>query len=179
MNSYVNWADVAVIFVLLVMTLKGFTRGFVAEIGGLVSILAACLAALYYNGVLDGWLEFFRLNAATAHAAGMVLCAILVYAAFAIAFGILRRLTKLPGLGTLNALAGAVVGCAKGILALWIVVFIALLFPLTSEIRDDMKRSHFVPLLVTQERNAGETLFGLLPSLARPYVRPMLDRQQL
>jgi uncharacterized membrane protein required for colicin V production len=175
----VNWADVAVLFVVLVLTVKGFARGFVREIGGMVAILAGCLAALYYNGVLDDWLEFFRLNAWTAHAVGMVLCAVVVYIAFAIAFGILRRIAKLPGIGTLNALAGAVVGFAKGVAALWIVLFVALLFPLTTEARGDMKRSHFVPLLVSEERSAGEAVFGVLPGIARPYVRPMLDRQQL
>ena len=49
----VTWPDLVISAALLVFALKGWKRGFVAEIGGFIALAAAVWAALRYPGVLD------------------------------------------------------------------------------------------------------------------------------
>jgi uncharacterized membrane protein required for colicin V production len=176
--AQVGWPDVVIVVVLVVAALKGFIRGFISEIGGIVAIGAAIAAAFFYNGILDSGLQqIFRLSLESAHVAGMLAGALIAYAAVLLLLGILRHLAKLPGLGTTNALGGLVVGVAKGLVFLWIVLFIALLLPLGERTRADLHRSSLVGALAQRSRAADEYLYERLPDEAKPFVQPLLESQ--
>jgi membrane protein required for colicin V production len=173
-----DWPDIVIVVVLIVVALKGFIRGFIDEIGGIVAIGAAIAAGFFYNGILDGDLQqTFGLSLENAHVAGMLVGALIAYAAVVLLLWILRRFAKLPGLGTGNALGGLVVGVAKGLVFLWIVLFIALLLPLGANTRADLHRSTLVAILAQRSRGVDQFLYDQLPDAAKPFVKPLLDSQ--
>lgn len=176
--SQVGWPDVVIVVVLVVAALKGFIRGFIDEIGGIVALGAAIVAAFFYNGILDNGLQqFFNLPLETAHVAGMVAGALIAYVAVILILWILRHFAKLPGVGTGNALGGLVVGAAKGFVFLWFVLFFALLFPLGERTRADLHRSALVGMLAQRNRDIDQFLYDRLPDAAKPFIKPLLDSQ--
>ena len=66
----------------------------------------------------------------------------------------LGTIAKLPLLGLGNAIGGAFIGFAKGAILLWLVLFIALFFPLSPDIRDGLHQSRLAPYLVDLRRAA-------------------------
>lgn len=176
--AQVGWPDIVIVVVLVVAALKGFVRGFIDEIGGIVAIGAAIAAAFFYNGILDSEIQqIFGLPLETAHIAGMLAGAIIAYAAVILLLWILRHFAKLPGLGTGNAIAGLVIGAAKGLVFLWILLFFALLLPLGERTRADLHRSTLVAILAQRSRGVDQFLYDQLPDAAKPFVKPLLDNQ--
>jgi membrane protein required for colicin V production len=178
MNGSLGWPDFVIIVVLALLTLRGLLRGFVAEVAGVVAIAAAFCAAWFYNGAADPIFQQFHLDPGVAHVAGMVLAGAVAYFVVIFIAALLRRIAKLPLLGTGNAIAGAAVGAVKGIVVLWIALFIALLFPLTQQIRADLHRSRLVEILTSQNQFVDGVIYTGLPDPMKPFVKPLLDQQQ-
>lgn len=180
MNGYVGWPDVVIIAVLAIAAIKGFARGLLSELGGVVAVLLALAAAFYYNGVFDAIFErTLRMNAGSADITGRVASALVVYAIIIGLLWLTSRYTNLPALGAGNAVGGGLVGFAKGAILLWIVLFIALLFPLSMQVRSDLHRSHLVAILSEQNQRVDDAIYSKLPDIAKPLVKPILDRQQV
>jgi hypothetical protein len=83
----------------------------------------------------------------------------------------------LLGLG--NALGGAVIGFAKGAVLLWLVLFIALFFPLSPDIRDGLHQSRLAPYLVTYDPPLEDAILSTIPWFARPFAIPYFRRHHL
>ena len=175
-----SWPDVAVVLVIAAATFKGFSRGFVSELGGVVAIAAALIAPWFYNGSADSQIAAYtKLGAGPAHVAGMVLTGIVAYVIVFVAVSILKRLARMPILGTGNAIAGAAVGFAKGALLVWVIVFVALFFPLTPAIRTSMRDSRLVPSFTIFDGAVDTAIETTLPEFARPLVAPLLEHHSL
>ena len=171
------WPDAVIVVILALATFKGFRRGFVSELGGLAALAAAIVAPFYYNGVADAQIQSYtKLDAGQAHITGMVLTALFAYAVVLAVASLLQRIARLPVLGTGNALAGAVAGCAKGAILIWIVLFVALLFPLTPSIRDSLKASRLVPYFTSFDDPAARALESVTPPFLRPLLDPLFGR---
>jgi len=174
------WPDVAVVFVLAAASFKGFSRGFVSELGGVAAIAAALIAPWFYNGSADAQIEAYaKLGSGPAHVVGMVLTGIIAYVVILVAASVLKRLARLPILGTGNAIAGAAVGLAKGAILVWLVLFVALFFPLTPSIRASLKASQLVPYFTLLDGAADTAIENAIPSFARPMLDPLFARHSL
>lgn len=170
------WPDIAIVILIGLTTFKGFARGFVKELGGLVALIAALIAPWYYNGSADAAIESAtKFAAGPAHVVGMALTGIFAYVIVIVIASILNRIAKLPVLGTINAIAGAIVGFVKGAVFLWVVLFLALFFPLTPQIRTTLHQSHLVPLLAQFNGFVDVAIANSVPSFARPYLLPFLS----
>ena len=162
-----------------IAAIKGFTRGLLSELGGAVAVILALAVPLYYNGMLDPTVEkTLHMKAGAAHIAGMVLAGLIVYIAAMLVLWVLSRFTSLPGLGTGNALAGGVIGLAKGAILLWFVLFIALLFPLSASMRAELHESYLATILAQQNKRVDAAIYGRLPDFAKPIAKQLLARQQ-
>ncbi|MEO6836666.1 MAG: CvpA family protein [Candidatus Tumulicola sp.] len=171
------WPDVVIVLVVVATTLKGYSRGFVRELGGAVAIAAALIAPWYYNGSADPQIEAFtRLGSGPAHIAGMVLTGIVAYVVVFVAVWILNRIAKLPILGIGNALAGAIVGFVKGAILVWIILFVALFFALTPPIRASLHASRLVPYFTQFDGAIGAAIENTIPPFARPLLSPFFAR---
>ncbi len=179
-NAYVGWPDIVIIAVLAIAAIKGFARGLLSELGGVVAVLLAVAVPLYYNGMLDSIFEkTLKMNAGSAHITGMIVTGLIVYGVIVLLLWVISRYTELPALGAGNAVGGGIIGFVKGAILLWVILFIALLFPLSTSVRTDLHRSHLVAILAQQNKRVDNAIYNRLPDLAKPLVKPILERQQV
>jgi len=176
----VAWPDIVIAIVLAIATYKGYTRGFVSELGGAVAVTAALVTPWFYNGAFDPQLErLLRLGPGSAHVVGMFLTGLATYIVVLVIARLLGTIAKLPLLGLGNAIGGALIGFAKGAILLWLVLFVALFFPLSPDIRDGLHQSRLAPYLVTYDAPIDDAILSTVPWFARPFVMPYFRRHHL
>ena len=178
--SGVIWPDVVIALVLVIGAYKGFRRGFVSELAGAVAVAAALIAPWYYNGAFDGWLQSaLHVGAGSAHVVGMFATGFLTYAIVIAASWVLNRFARLPFVSIGNALAGCAVGAAKAAVFVWLMLFVALYFPLSTDIRDDLHRSAFARYFMGPDPAIDRAILGTVPWFARPLLTPFVRRHHL
>lgn len=176
----IGWPDVVIVGIALIAALKGFKRGFVAELGGALALAAAVIAGFIYNGVLDQLIEsIMHLGPGSSHVIGLIAFALLVYVVFLAAAVLLGTIAKLPILGIGNSVAGGVVGVVKAAVGLWAVLYIALFFPLTADLRADFHRSPLVAMLTSPNEQLDGTIRGTMPWFVKPFAQPFFSRHRV
>jgi Colicin V production protein len=147
------WPDLLFAAVIALAVFKGFTRGFVKELGGLIAIAAATIAPWYYNGSAD-WViaKYTDLGPPLAHAAGMIGTSIAAY--------------------LIVMVAVLIVGFVKAYALIWAILFIALFFPLTPAIRSNLHESHLAPFFTAYDSNVDDGILWAAPEFARPFLKP-------
>ncbi len=174
------WVDVIAVIVLVIATYKGFTRGFVSELGGAVAATAALVTPWFYNGSFDPQIQrWLGLGPGAAHVVGMFATGLGTYIAILIVAKMLGTIAKLPLLGIGNSIGGAFIGFAKGAILLWLVLFVALFFPLSRDIRDGLHQSRLAPYLVIYDAPLDDAILSTIPWFARPFVMPYFRRHHL
>ncbi len=175
-----TWPDLVIGGIALLFALKGYKRGFVSEIGGFIALVAAIWAALRYPGTLDGYVEsMLHLGPGSAHVIGMTAFAALVYIALLVISGALSRIAKLPVIGIGNGIGGAAVGIAKALVGVWIVLYVALFFPLSEDLRGDLHRSSLVAFVTSPNPQVDVVVRGTMPWFVRPFVAPLFARHRV
>jgi uncharacterized membrane protein required for colicin V production len=180
MIAGVGWVDIVIVVILGLATLKGFTRGFVGELGGAVAVVAALITPWYYNGAFDGWLEAnVHLGPGSSHVVGMFLTGFITYAIVLAISWVLNRFAKLPILNIGNSIGGAVIGFLKGAVLIWLVLFIALYFPLSPDIRNDLHNSHLAASFTQPDEAIDHAIESTIPWFARPFLNPYFKRHHV
>ncbi|MBV8531614.1 MAG: CvpA family protein [Candidatus Eremiobacteraeota bacterium] len=180
MIAGIAWPDIVIVVVLGIAILKGYSRGFVSELGGAVAVTAALVTPWLYNGSLDPQIEqVTKLGPGSAHVVGMFGTGLLTYIVLLIVARLLGQVAKLPVLGFGNALGGALIGFAKGAILLWFVLFVALFFPLSPDIRDGLHQSRLAPDLVAYDAPLDDAILSTIPWFARPFIMPYFKRHHL
>jgi membrane protein required for colicin V production len=176
----IPWPDLLFAAVMALAIFKGFARGFVKELGGLVAILAATIAPWYYNGSAD-WIiaKYTDLGPPLAHAAGMIGTSIAAYLIVMAVVMIIGTIVKLPILGLGNKIAGGLVGFVKGYALLWFVLFFFLFFPLTPAIRTALHESHLAPFFTAYDSTVDNGIISAAPEFARPFLQPYFANHRL
>jgi uncharacterized membrane protein required for colicin V production len=176
----IAWPDVVIAIVLVIATLKGYSRGFVSELGGAVAVTAGLVAPWFYNGAFDPQIEhLLNVGPGSAHVVGMFATGLAAYIVVLVAARLLGTIAKLPLLGLGNAIGGAVIGFLKGAILLWLVLFIALFFPLSPDIRVSLRQSRLAPYFVTYDATIDNAMLSTIPWFARPFVMPYFRRHHL
>lgn len=180
MIAGVPWPDILIAIILLISIYKGFSRGFVSELGGAVAVVAALITPWYYNGSFDPWLQdILKLGAGSAHVVGMFLCGFITYAIVLAIAWVLNRFAKLPILNIGNSMGGGAIGLAKGAVLVWLVLFVALYFPLSRDIRGDLHESRLAPYFVQPDKQIDGVVESVIPWFARPALWPYFSRHHL
>ena len=175
-----TWPDLVVLAFVLLFALKGWKRGFVAEIGGFIALAAAIYAALRYPGTLDTTIEqMTKAGEGSAHVIGMVVFALVVYVALMVISAVLSRIARLPIIGIGNGAGGAVVGAIKALLGVWAVVYVALFFPLTHDLREDLHDSKLVAFVSQDNSQIDAYMKSTMPWWVRPLVSPLFGRHRV
>jgi uncharacterized membrane protein required for colicin V production len=176
----ITWPDLVIGAIALLFALKGWKRGFVAEVGGFIALAAAIWAALHYPGTLDQPMrDLFHVNAGSAHVIGMIAFAVIVYVALLVISSILSRIAKLPVIGLGNGAGGAAVGIVKALIGTWAVLYVALFFPLTRDLRADLHNSQLVALVTSENRQIDIVVQTTMPWFVRPLVQPLFARHRV
>lgn len=174
------WPDIVVGVVALLTAIKGYRRGFVSEMAGLIAIGLAFLAPWWYNGAADDQIRAItHLVRPMAHIIGMIMSAVAVYIVIAFAAWLLNKFAKLPLMNVVNALAGAFVGMLKGAIFLWFVLFVALFFPLTPGLRGDLHRAKLVGYLTAPNAVIDSAATLLMPEPLRKPAEPYFARHHV
>ncbi len=174
------WPDILIGAVLFIATLKGYKRGFVLELSGAVALFASLVTPWLYNGAFDGTLEnALRLGPGSAHVVAMFGVGLATYVAVLLLARVLNAFAKLPVLGLGNAVAGGAVGLLKGVVGVWVVLYVALFFPLSRDIRSDLHRSVLVAYITQPNPMVDRKVIATLPWFARPFVHPIFARHRV
>jgi len=174
------WPDLIIAVIILIAALKGFKRGFISELAGAIALFASIVTPFYYNGFADGFFEqYVHLGPGSAHVIGMILTGLATYAAIMVVAWMLNRFAKLPFLSIGNSLAGAAVGVLKSVVFLAFVLWVALFFPLSPDIRADFHRSRLVAVLTQPDERVDGAINSVLPWFVRPFARHFFDRHRV
>jgi uncharacterized membrane protein required for colicin V production len=174
------WPDVVIGIVVIFGTLKGFKRGFIAELTGALALAFAVAAAFFYAGGWDGFVRgWTHLSPGPAHVIGMVLYSAAAYAIVLALGAALATVAKLPLIGTANAILGAAVGLIKAAVFAWAVLYVALFFSLSPDVREDLHRSALVSLLQIPNSQLDGTLRASLPPFVQPYADALFARHRV
>lgn len=175
-----TWPDLVILAFVLLFALKGWKRGFVAEIGGFIALAAAIWAALRYPGTFDTTIQqMTKVGEGSAHVIGMVAFALIVYIALMVISTMLSRIARLPIIGIGNGAGGAAVGVVKALLGVWAVVYVALFFPLTHDLREDLHDSKLVAFVSQDNSQVDNYMKSTMPWWVRPLVSPLFIRHRV
>ncbi len=175
-----GWPDIVIGGVALIFALKGWKRGFVSELTGAVAFGAAVVAAIRYPGSLDDLAQHYaRLSAGAAHIVGMLVFALAFYLAVMALAWILGRFATLPIISLGNRAGGALVGFAKALAGAWAVLYIALFFPLTHDVRSDLRRSTLASIVTRPNGHVDALMRGALPTFMKGFVDPIFTNHRV
>lgn len=149
-----NYFDVAVGSIVLLLGLKGLLNGFSKELFGLIGIVGGLFVASHVGGVLGKFLNDTLFNFETAAAINLIgfVFTVGIFWLFMVALGAgFKRLSSLSGLGSLDRILGFMVGASKFFFILSVIIYA--LFSVTA-IRENfgekMKNSiFFEPMMAT------------------------------
>jgi len=172
-----GWPDILIVLIVAVSMIRSFQNGFVRELSGAIALLFAVITPWFYNGSLDPQIErITHLGSGSAHVIGMFLTAAITYGIVVMLAWVLDRIARLPLLGTVNAVAGAAIGVFKAALFCWLVLYIALFFPLSPDLRSDLHHSPLVTSLTSPDPRIDAVLYGTFPWFAKPFMLPFFNR---
>jgi uncharacterized membrane protein required for colicin V production len=138
----VNWVDALVILTMAVAFWGGYRAGVVREAIGLVAIVVAwVLAGAFAGPFAESLGRQWQLSVAVAHLIGFWLLFLIVFAAIRALGWLLERALSLPLIKVVSGIGGGIVASAKAVLLLWIILFVALFFPIATDVRTAMRAS--------------------------------------
>ena len=174
------WPDFMIGGILLLGALRGYMRGFVLELTGALALATAVAAAFLYPGTWDKPLgDATHLGPGSAHVISMIACATIVYLAVNFVGAVFARVAKLPVLGFVNAVLGAIVGFAWAVVFVWVVIFVALYFPLSKDLRHDLHASYLVAVFQQPNGNIDTFIKKSLPWFAKPFSNGIFGRHRV
>lgn len=175
-----GWPDLIIAAIVLIAGFKGYRTGLLGELSGAIALVLALVTPWFYNGSFDWLVErFTNLGPGSAHVIGMFLTGLVTYLIVIAIAVALRPFARLPVLGFGNSLAGGLVGVLKGMVLAWFVLYAMLFFPLSGDIRSDLRRSPSVGVLTQPNQRIDDTIVGTFPWLMRPFVGHFFKRHQL
>jgi len=174
------WPDLVIGALLLLGALRGYSRGFVMELTGALALAAAIVAAFLYPGIWDKPLgDATHLGPGSAHVLSMIIFAAIAYAAISYIGRLLSRIAKLPVIGLFNAILGALVGFAWAAFFVWVVIFVALWFPLSKDLRADLHKSYLVAVFQQPNGEIDTFIKKSLPWFAKPFSNGIFGRHKV
>jgi len=174
------WPDIIVVLAVSFGAIRGWRVGLVGELTGLVALAAAVFAAFSYPGIWDGFAhERTGLSLGSVHVVATIAYAVAAYAIVFTIGAVFGGIAKLPIIGTVNAALGAGIGVVKMAIFAWTVLYIALFFPLPSDLRAALHDSRSVNVLESPNERLDETLRSSLPSFAQPYSADLFARHHV
>ena len=82
-------------------------------------------------------------------------------------------------IGIGNGIGGALVGVVKALLGTWAVVYVALFFPLTRDLRADLHNSQVVAFVSQDNAQIDAYMRSTMPWWVRPLVAPLFARHRV
>ena len=175
-----NWVDALVLLTFGVAFWGGYRAGVVREVIGLASIVVAwVLAGLFAGPFSDSLGVALGVSVAIAHLIGFWLLFLIVFAGVRALGWFLERAAALPIIKVVSGVGGGVVAAAKAALLLWLILFIALFFPISPDVRAAMRASPTARAIDSLDTPAYAMLEGALPKTVRIVAASILKHHRL
>jgi len=175
-----RWPDIVITLAVLFGAWRGWRRGLIAELTGTVAFAIGIAAAFAYPSMWDGAIgSHTHLGPGSAHVVAMLVYSGLAYAIVHAVGNALGTVAKLPLVGTANAGVGALVGAVQACVFLWAVLYVALFFPLSRDLRDDLSHSKLVTAMEVPNSHLDGTLRSSLPWFVRPFASGIFARHRV
>ena len=176
-NFTYGWPDLIIVVVAGIMAHQGWKRGFISEISGTIALCAAFVAAFSYQGWWDHLLHTVSgISMPSAHVIALAAFAILCYTFVSILGWAMEKNAKVPAIAPIDAFLGALVGIIKTALLFWGILYVALFFPLSQELRNDLHRSFLIHYLTLPNARFDAVLRTTTPWFIRPLAKPIFHR---
>lgn len=157
-----NLLDIILLVPVVLLGIKGFTRGFILELASLIALFAGIWAAFHLSGFTQEFLhDYFKLESNYLPAISFVVTFIVVSLVIVLIGKLIDKLADLVALGLVNKMFGALFGILKAVLLVALVLFVIAAFDTSEKIikPESKKNSLFY-----------EPLSKLIPALI-PLVR--------
>ena len=175
-----NWVDALVLLTLGVAFWGGYRAGVVRELIGLAAIVIAwVLAGAFAGPFADSIGAQFGVSVSIAHLIGFWLLFLVVFAAVRAAGWLLERAASLPLIKIVSGVGGGIVAAAKAVLLLWFLLFVALFFPISGDVRTAMRASPSARAIDSLDTPAYAMLEGALPKTVRVVAASILKHHRL
>lgn len=175
-----TWVDGFVVLTLGVAFWGGYRNGVIAEAIGMVAIIAAWVLAGGFAGMMAPAIgKTLGLAPASAHLASFWLLFLFAFAVTRALGWFAERSVSKPVLKVAGGVGGGLVASAKAVLALWLILFIGLFFPIAPDVRTTLRDSPSVRLIESLDKPAYAAIYASLPWRARPFAHLFLKNHHL
>ncbi|HEU5480295.1 MAG TPA: CvpA family protein, partial [Candidatus Tumulicola sp.] len=158
----------------------GYRAGVVRELIGLAAILIAWLLAGAFAGPFSDSLGIqLGVSVPVAHLIGFWLLFLVVFAAVRAGGWLLEKFASLPIIKIVSGIGGGIVASAKAVLLLWLLLFVALFFPISADVRAAMRASPSARAIDALDTPAYAMLESALPRTVRVVAGSILKHHRL
>jgi membrane protein required for colicin V production len=120
-----NLLDFLILIPVVWLCIRGFGKGLIIELATLAGLALGILAAYFFADDLEGLLkEYFSFSSDATRIVAYIIIFLLVLLVVYIIGKLVEKSVDLVAMGWLNKLLGAIVGIAKGIILVCIVLFL-------------------------------------------------------
>ena len=130
---FVNWLVIIVTLILIFSAIRGWRAGFVKSLLSIIGFLIVIVFAVAMTPRLNVFLEK-RTDLASHFPSGLagvmlpviafIICVVIGIIAIEVIGFILNKITEIPGLKVINRVFGAAVGFFKGLLFIWVCMYL-------------------------------------------------------
>ena len=120
-----NLLDLFILIPIVWLCIRGFTKGFIIELATLIGLVLGILAAYYFADNVQEYLkDYFTLSTQGMRIVSYILIFLAVLLVVYLIGKLIEKLVDIVALGWLNKILGAVIGLAKGVVVVAIILFI-------------------------------------------------------
>jgi uncharacterized membrane protein required for colicin V production len=175
-----NWVDLFIVLTLAAAFWGGYRNGIVREALLSVCLLIAWLVAGSLSGAASTLLQrSFHLAPASAHLATFWALFLAVFCVVRISGWAADRPLAGSRWSLLSRVGGGLVGCGEAVLALWLILFVGLFFPLAPDVHATLHASPSVRWIESIDQPVYGSIVGALPENLKPVGRFILTRHHL
>lgn len=159
-----NWIDIIVSVFLALSIGRGFLRGLIRSLFDIISLLLAVILAFYWYknfAIFAG--NYIKMPGDILHIVSFVVIWAAVYFVSLMLGNFIHKLLGGGLFGPANSLGGALLGAAKGLLSLWIVLYFLALVPLPEAFKKDIYDAQTISNLIPVIKPIGDSLFSMVP----------------
>jgi membrane protein required for colicin V production len=161
-----NWLDFLILLLVVAGMVRGFSKGLIFELSGLIGLIIAVYVSRYHSSPFAEFIHsFFNVGMDYCPALGMIMAFIVSLILVKVLAMCAQRLIKAISLGWLNSLLGALISAVKYTLV------ISVVFNVLGPINEKLK-------LMDNKHSEGSVLCGPVTKFA-PAVLPMLNISEL
>jgi len=159
-----NWVDIIVSVFLILSVGRGFLRGLIRSLFDILSLFLAVVLAFYWYESLSVFAgNYIKMPAEAAMIVSFVIIWSGVYFASLMLGNFVHKLLGGGLFGPANSLGGALIGAAKGLFTLWILLYFLTLVPLPEGLKRDIYEAPTISSLIPVIKPIGDSLFEFAP----------------